>query len=185
MIAFIIMTSMSALSVLLGFVALLTQKIYIDSSTNQPTDVDIPFFGKLKTNYPALIFVFLGFAMAYATLNKCYPIGKTQWVITGSFKAPDGKNIRWEQGSGVVIPSDYRMDVNKDGVFEIDALIEEGKQFEDVIERIVYTHNCGSQSVVPKAEYDAYKGGKESLIKSVTKSTREYRPIPITLYPCE
>lgn len=42
-----------------GFIALLKQKTYLDPATRKPTtEVEIDGFGRLKTNYPALIFVF-------------------------------------------------------------------------------------------------------------------------------
>lgn len=53
--------SLSGLSIILGFIALLKQRTYIDADTKQPTEIEVPIFGKLKSNYPALIFVFLGF----------------------------------------------------------------------------------------------------------------------------
>ena len=51
---------LAGLCFVLGFVALLKQKTYIDSQTNQPTEIELPFVGKLTTNYPALGFVFIG-----------------------------------------------------------------------------------------------------------------------------
>lgn len=45
---------------------LFKEKIYLDSQTSQPTSVEIPFFGKLKTNAPALVIFALGVvAVAY------------------------------------------------------------------------------------------------------------------------
>ena len=47
--------ALGALCVLLGFVALLSSKIYIDDKTNAPTEVELPIIGKLKSNCPALL----------------------------------------------------------------------------------------------------------------------------------
>ena len=87
--AVLIVYGISVLSIILGFVALLTQKVYIDRERNMPTQVEVPLFGKLKTNYPALIFVFLGFLMAYVAFDRSRELPKRDWLITGSFVSDD------------------------------------------------------------------------------------------------
>jgi len=60
-------------SIILGGIWLIyKQKIYIDSETKQPTEFDLPFFGKLKTNTPALGLFFFGCVLLI------YPIHKSQ-----------------------------------------------------------------------------------------------------------
>ena len=44
-----IVYGLAALCFLPGFAVLLMQKVYIDSQTNQPTEVELPILGKLKT----------------------------------------------------------------------------------------------------------------------------------------
>lgn len=75
----LIVYGISILSIVLGFIALLAQKTYINPETNEPSEVEIPFIGKIKTNYPAVIFVFLGFAAALHAFNKSEP----QFPLTG------------------------------------------------------------------------------------------------------
>ena len=69
----------SIIGIILGFVALITQKIYINPETSEATEVEIPFIGKIKTNYPALVFAFLGFGLAFYVFNKAYPPLPTVW----------------------------------------------------------------------------------------------------------
>jgi len=45
---------------ILGFIALLSSRIYIDQPSNSTGEVEVPFLGKPKGNYPALVFVLLG-----------------------------------------------------------------------------------------------------------------------------
>ena len=40
--------------IVLGFFALLAQRIYIDSGTLTASEIEIPFLGKMKANFPAL-----------------------------------------------------------------------------------------------------------------------------------
>ena len=61
---------LAGLCFVLGFVALLKQKTYIDSQTNQPTEIELPFVGKLKSNFPALVFVVVGAFLAYSGWSK-------------------------------------------------------------------------------------------------------------------
>lgn len=171
----ILMYGISILAIILGFVALLTQKIYIDSATNQPTEVDIPFFGKIKTNIPALVFVFLGFGTAIFAFNKSLPIHKTKWNIEG-FLTTDKEKIDWEYGALIVFPSDFEVSVSKNGKFRIEALIEQGKTFEDVVQFIDYSHANGSIKINPKKEYKSFMEKKETLLKEVEQHMREYKP---------
>ena len=69
----LIIYGISTLTIILGFIALLTQKIYIDTDTKQLTQIDIPMVGKMKTNYPALIFLFLGIFLAVYAFSRSFP----------------------------------------------------------------------------------------------------------------
>ena len=44
----------------MGFIALLKSKIYLDQDTKEKVQIDIPIFGKFKSNVPSLAFLFLG-----------------------------------------------------------------------------------------------------------------------------
>jgi hypothetical protein len=70
--------------VVLGFLALLSQKIYLDPRTNAPVEIDVPILGKMKANYPALIFVFLGCAMVVLGLTRYTGVRTIRWLIDGS-----------------------------------------------------------------------------------------------------
>lgn len=178
----------STLAIILGFIALLTQKIYMDAKTQKATQIKIPIFGRMRTNYPALVFVFGGFALSVIAVNKTpqeIEVYKTppkkEWKITGSFKLRGEENIDYGTGTFAVFPSDFEGGVNKDGSLDIIAKIEEGKTFEEVIERMDYTHTRGSICIIPKDEYARYK--KEdpaSYIESATKHSREYKTIFLT-----
>lgn len=174
----ILMFSLSGFSIFLGFIALFFQKTYIDSKTNQITEIDIPIMGKMKTNYPALIFVFLGgFLAFYAFYKSPQSPQKIPWEITGSFKAND--KIDWQDGTLRVFPTDFEVTANPDGTFKITASLEEGRTFEDVVQRIDYSHHYGSIQIYPQAEYNAYRAQKDTLIKIATKNSREYKQVPL------
>ncbi len=52
--------AIATLLIVLGFIALLTQKVYLDSTTQQPITIEVPFVGKMAANVPSLAFVFFG-----------------------------------------------------------------------------------------------------------------------------
>ena len=176
-----IMYGISLITIILGFVALLTQKIYINPETHQPTEIDIPFLGKLRTNIPAIAFVFFGFILAYVTFDKSYPPNKVDWIITGSFNAGD-EEIDWEKGTLVLFPTEFSHEVSDHGTFIINAKIEEGTSFENMIQRIDFSHPKASTQICPKDEYDSFKNGKVTLIESTTENTRNLKPAPLNFF---
>lgn len=180
------MYGISLLSIILGFIALLTQRIYIDPATNKPTEIEVPIFGKMKTNYPALVFVFIGSLLAYTTFDKSYERSlekpspqKVDWEITGSFKIPaeDTVNIDWMRGRVNFFPCNIKnTNLGDKGTFKIWVEIDEGKNFEDEYEKISLDHNGAGATIFTDQEYDKYIKKEESLIKNATKKAREYKP---------
>ena len=111
--------AVAVLAILLGFVALLKQKTYIDSATNQPSEFELPLVGKLKTNYPSLLFVALGFGIVWQVAQGL-DAGTEEWSITGSLRA-DSAAPAWEQGTLTVFPSDFRVELSNQGAFRMTA----------------------------------------------------------------
>ena len=94
----------SIFSIILGFIALLTQKIYIDPETKKPTvDVEIKFLGKLKTNVPALAFVFLGIALAVFAYSRPKQV---DWTLQGQLIDEENKIVDFRTGTLKLIPGD-------------------------------------------------------------------------------
>lgn len=58
--------------VLGGIYALLRQQVVVDQN-GQPSEIELPWFGKIKTNYPSLIAVGLGIALATFVASKLEP----------------------------------------------------------------------------------------------------------------
>jgi len=132
-------------ALVLGFIALLTQKAYIDSATGQVTEIEVRAIGKLKTNIPALVFVVGGLGLAtFAFLRDSgHPV---PWTIEGTLQPVDeanpltsneinnlDKGIIGFQPSRLVEPPSIH--ANK---FRFQYEIPDGKEFEDEIETIQY-----------------------------------------------
>jgi len=177
-----IMYGLAGLSLVLGFVALLGQKIYIDSQTNQPTEVELPLVGKLKTNYPALAFVLVGAFLAAYTWSKPRDLGEEQWTITGSFLPPAGENVVWEQGTLVLLPKAFDAAMAPNGTFQITGSIPKGKRFEEVVTSIMYTNGKVSGQINVSEEYRKYDAHETSLVKSAGDKLREYSPATLVVY---
>jgi len=186
MTSIILVYGISALSIVLGFIALLTQKIYIDPTTKEPTvEVEIKFLGKLKTNIAALAFLFLGIALAVFAFNKSYPVKKVEWTLIGQLTNEGNQSIKWDEGTLAVLPKDIDVELGERGSFSITLKVEEGKTIEDAIQMIDYSHPVGRVCIRLKKEYEDYSNGRESLIQEATENVRRYRPVPIEYIPAQ
>jgi hypothetical protein len=97
------MLILAAFAIVLGFVALLCSKIYvIDNGTGKATEVDLPLVGKMKTNYPALVFILVGTALATYSLNQPYLFLDSQqpvlWNIKGQLQQSGHDIADWRFG---------------------------------------------------------------------------------------
>ena len=198
-----ILYSGALLLFVLGFIALLKHKIYVDSRTKEPMEIELPFFGKMKTNYPALAFVFAGLILAgytyklsneetmkrdqYAHDEEMKKLEKPKivdWEIRGQFKLPEGdkRKINWENGTMLLSPA-VLPEIKPDGVFKISGVkIEQGKRLEDQYSWLDFSSPWGSYQVELQNEYDKYERHLESLVENATDKTRKYKPITINPY---
>lgn len=178
---------LAALLVVLGFVALLKQKTYLDPASRQPIQVEVPILGRVKTNYPALIFVLLGFALAWVAFDKAYPPRQATWTVKGSFRAPNGQNghIDWNQGTLTLTPALLNTTLNDQGRFEMRVEVEEGKSIEDAFETLDFSHAIGSAQIDLQKALAAYRQGETNLIASLTPHSVTFNPIDLQLYPTE
>jgi hypothetical protein len=178
--------SLSTLIVVIGGISLILQKVYkVESATGETTVIEVPFFGKLTTNYPAIAFVFIGAALA------AYTIGKTsdssdRWIISGSFRAPQEEGVQWDRGNLRLSPKKFHISLSPDGRFEIQGDIPKGHQFEEEVKQITY-ENCACNgkfygaSILVEREYNNYLENKESFIEHSNKTTRRYKPIDVNV----
>jgi hypothetical protein len=170
------------LSIILGFIALLSQKIYLDPMTKQPTEVDIPFLGKLKSNYPALVFAFLGAALAFYAFQKSYPPPNVEWTLKGRFTHPDGRPVD-TSGTLSLIPVAARNKIDPHGVYEVTVFVPKGKSIESVFEALDYSYSDGRAQIDLKKEYSAWRNNKQaSKIKDATEHQRIFKDVPVTVY---
>lgn len=181
-----VLYGLSTLIVLLGGVSLVLQKVYkVDSATGEKTIVEIPVFGKLSTNYPAIVFVFIGAALATYTLNKTWETDD-HWVVSGSFHTPNAEIINWERGNLRISPKKYHMSVSPDGTFEIQGEIRKGRDFEEEVKQITY-ENCSCDgkvfgaSIMAESEYNNFIKKEKSLVEGAGKNTRRYKAVEVNI----
>lgn len=55
-----------------GVAALLKQQVILDQN-GQPSEIELPWFGKIKTNYPSLFAISLGIVLAAFVVGKLNP----------------------------------------------------------------------------------------------------------------
>ena len=183
------MLILSALSFALGFVALLCTKIYVfDKGTNQATEVQMPLIGKMKTNYPALVFVAVGAVLAADALKQHYQFVSQQqpvlWNIKGRLQQPAHDIKDWRWGELRLIALGPNVQIKQNGEYEINVQIPAGKTFESAVQQIYYTARNGSALVVPSDELKTFTQNRpKSLLLAATDNTRVYGPRLVTILP--
>jgi len=160
---------LAALVIVLGFVALLKQRTYLDAKSQKPIQIDVPLFGKnvkMKTNYPALAFLFVGFLLAIYVLQSGLPAHETEeWQVQGSFFDPNISD--WDRaGTLSLFPPQYMLfqgqPVDQNGHFNLKLKLDKDLTFEKAVQTITYSHLEGDVVIVPQDEYSAYQKKDES-----------------------
>ena len=175
-----ILYAISLICIVLGFFALLKQKTYINAETKEPTEVELPILGKMKTNYPSLIFLAMGIFLAAYVFNRSYTDTKkyNEWTISGRLVDTSRSIDNFSYGELKIIPKDVDDKVYANGVFEIKMQLEEGHEFEDEVENITYTNKNFSAYFQPSEEKKKKeKNDNSSILDKFTKRTRTYKPI--------
>jgi len=173
---------LAALALVLGFIALLKQRTYLDAKTQKPVQIEIPLFGKnmkMKTNYPALAFLLFGFLLVIYLLQIGLPPVKTEldWYVEGSFS--DEKINDWDRaGTLTLFPPQYVLyqgkPVDRNGHFKLIIKIDKDTPFETAVKTITYYHRDGFVEIVPTQEYSAYEKNEESCkLEKPTPNTRK------------
>jgi hypothetical protein len=177
--------AIAALLILLGFAALLSQKIYVDSSTRTVTSVELPILGKLQTNYPALVFVFLGCSLSFAVFKVSFDV-KREWTLTGSLKLPPDKHtkIDWKKTLVTITPSDEWADpVTAEGRYTIHAILPDGTPVEKAIDRLDFTNPIASAYILVGKERDRYSSDRgQSLVENISGRTWTLKPTQVEVY---
>lgn len=180
MLVTLLLIGLGTLSILLGFIALLSQKIYLHPETKELTEVEVPILGRLRTNYPALVFVLLGFSLIFYVVGTMPP-KPVKWLVEGRFIANNPKMI-WHLDKLSIHPCDFTPSMDN-GKFTISLELGEGVTFEDKVEKISYADSGGSFTIWPKKELKLdEKGNDASLLKARTATTRVYKDVHLTTF---
>jgi hypothetical protein len=177
----IAMYFLSAIILGIGCVSLLKQKVSATNEKGEEISVEVPFFGKLQTNFPAAAFVFIGAALAAFTFDKSCQL-TDDWTISGEFKPPDeSMRIDWDCGVITLLPPKLISSLKPNGEFEIIGSIRKGIKFEDVVQQISYCNWCGDNffdaKILTRDEHEKYMKNVDSRLKTVESNMRIYKPI--------
>lgn len=172
--------SLACLMIVLGFIALLFTKIYVADGTGVPSEIDVPIIGKLKTNYPALIFVILGSALAAYAIKSNADSQLDTWVVTGQIQMPPGSDKQiFQMGTVEAVPVSIPPRIEDTGNYTLHVQLKHGEDFEKAISQISYTNDLGSACIIPADELKSFElNPRNSLLQSKTALSRSYRSIP-------
>lgn len=109
---------LGAMLLIVGGLILLNKQILIkDSVTGKISEVELPVFGKIKTNYPSLIAIFLGPAIIFYVVGRLPSLEPETFLISGQFTANDSSV--YNEAKVVIAPQGYTEGINDDGTFTI------------------------------------------------------------------
>jgi hypothetical protein len=160
---FILFTILAALALGLGFIALLKQKTYIDTATGAATTIDVPLVGKMQTNFPALVFVFVGLAFGFLAIKMANDAYRAVAPITveGQLKTQKNEVTDWAPTEINVQPS-YHQAVSPTGHYTIVVNIPKWESFDDWLEAISFQLGALSGRISPGAKNDSSKINKKT-----------------------
>ncbi len=161
----------------LGGISLFVQRIYKLDKEGEKTVIELPFVGRLTTNYPALGFVFIGAAMAIFAFSRT---GAEQWFVTGQFKAPPSKKVEWTKGWLTVYPKSFDTSIDANGSFQIVGNLRSGEKFEDVVGQITYADENFTGKILTAEAYEDYKKSlPTAALERISDTTRNYKPVEV------
>jgi len=180
------------LAMLLGFVALLRQKTYLDPKTNAPIEIELPLVGRMKANYPALTFIFVAAFFGFLAYSS-QEIQPNQWSVTGSVGYADGTQLKQADWAALRITIDpvlYESTVNKRsaGHFTIAPALPAQTTFEDQINQITFILEGPtylSCAFIPRQELDNWRDPStrdKSLIRAMTQYSRALNGVKLNKF---
>ena len=184
----------AVLALCLGFFALLRQHTYLDLKPNAPVEIELPLLGRMKANYPALIFPFIAAFFGYlGYIARDLP--RTQWSVAGTVGYADGNLLNstdWMALQIKVIPDRYNSTVSKDnagGRFKIAPALLDGFNFEDEITSVIFMLNKSSEYLScqfsPKQELDNWNDNSkraQSVLQNAAQHSWMLRGVKLNKY---
>jgi hypothetical protein len=188
---------LAALIILLGGLSLILQKVYkIETEKGEKTVIDVPFFGKLTTNYPAIAFVFIGSILAAYGYDKAVDLEQlkleqtinstAEWFISGRLVPPEGQFVNFGRGHlSYQKPKCTPQGPDIHGFFSYICDIKKGVSIEDEVKQIDFTlcGNCGKSyfaQIDLSGEVKNFKNNKPSIIKLLDDNKIIYKDITLT-----
>lgn len=185
----------AVLALCLGFFALLRQHTYLDPQTNAQLEIELPLLGKMKANYPALIFPFIAAFFGYLGYVARDP-PRTNWTVAGTVGYANGNLLDtadWAKLQIKVVPDRYDATVSKEnegGRFKIAPALFDGSNFEDEITAVIFMlAKDGSELLScqfsPKQELDNWKSTSkhdDSLIQNAAQYSRTLKGVKLNKY---
>jgi len=162
--------AIGVLCLCLGFVALILQKTYVSQDTGAILEVDVPAFGRMKTNYPSMAFVVASLVFFLPVLKD----GGVDWTADIMMKGDIDSN-EFRAGELSINSSICSIASYPDSKrFQIKIRIPSGVDFEDDVNNIFFEHSTLSNFIFPAEERRLSQGGKPTRLIVSDKYHRSY-----------
>jgi hypothetical protein len=161
----------------------------LDPKTNAPIEIELPLLGRMKANYPALIFPFIAALFGYLGYMS-QEMQPTTWSVTGSVGYADGNPLSladWQNLHIKVMPDRYDATVKRVslGHFAIEPDLLPRTSFEKEIQSITFILDNLSCQFIPKQEFGNWNDPStrdKSLIKDVAQNSRALKGVKLNKY---
>jgi hypothetical protein len=175
----VIVVGIFGLCVITSCISLFFQKIYFDPNIMKPIEVEVPILGKVKSNYPAVIFLVVGVAGILTVVN-IYKEPEIQpnkdWTISIEMRTPRGIPVDLRYCDINIAPSEPKITKRtENGQLEVIAKLPIGKKPEDLISFIKITGPNFSGEVKPKKEQQLKDLGRKTQLFEEGADYQEYR----------
>lgn len=144
----VIVLIIAAIAVIGGVVELLKQRVIVDPISGQVIEIEIPGFGKVKTNYPSVAAIFLGLAMAAGVLQwLAVEIEQMPFTATVTVRNPDSTERKTADVFLSVIPQRYKRSqsgVSTNKPVDIKLNVDKGEQYDVIVYSPIYMRSDGT-----------------------------------------
>lgn len=158
-IIYLVCAAGGVLALLLSVVFLFKQKTVVDQS-GHVTEIEVPFFGKIKSNYPSVLIAFIGAALAAFTVNRIQPIPEMTDFLAEVGMAEGAETNELPAFVGVVPQSWFRaLQLDSSGQGTVSFGVNAGQDYQVVVLKPVWVDETRTryQSVYGSALYNTEK----------------------------
>ena len=158
----LVLAMISAFILIGGGLYLLHKQIVIkDSVTGEMSEIDIPIFGRVKSNYPSLIALFFGPALIVYIISQLPPLSNPLLPVEGKFSTSQSGTEIFESMRINIVPQSHVGNAYSNGAFEMNIPFD--KEQEPYTAHVSYRINNIKHTLSTPVKFRSGKGIIENI----------------------